>query len=107
MNLLFICQKNAMRSRTAELVYAQNEKYEVKSAGVTKGAKVKVTSELLHWADMIFVMEEEQQVFLLDKFPEDIGFREIVILDIPDCYYIMEPELVELIKIRVSPHLER
>jgi ADP-ribosylglycohydrolase len=39
----------------AELLYSKNDKYEVKSAGVTKGAKVKVTSELLHWADMIFV----------------------------------------------------
>ena len=106
MKLLFICNENTMRSRTAELVYAQNGKYEVKSAGVTKGAKVKVTSELLHWADMIFVMEEEQQKFLLKKFPEDIGFREIIILDIPDTYYIMEPELVDLIKERVAPYLE-
>jgi predicted protein tyrosine phosphatase len=95
-----------MRSRTAELVYSRNHKYDVRSAGVTKGAKVKVTSELLHWADMIFVMEEEQQKFLLKKFPEDIGFREIIILDIPDTYYIMEPELVELIVDAVSPYLE-
>jgi predicted protein tyrosine phosphatase len=106
MKLLFICNENTMRSKTAEIVYAQNEKYEVKSAGVTKGAKVKVSSELLHWADMIFVMEEVQQEFLLKKFPEDIGFREIIILDIPDTYYIMEPELVQLIKDKVAPYLE-
>ena len=55
---------------------------------------------------MIFVMEEEQQKFLLRKFPADIGFREIIILDIPDTYYIMEPELVELIVDAVSPYLE-
>ena len=95
-----------MRSRTAELVYSNNDQYEVKSAGVTKRAKVKVTSELLRWADLIFVMEEEQRKFLLKKFPEDIGFREIIILDIPDTYYIMEPELVELIKTRATPFLE-
>ena len=95
-----------MRSRTAETIYAENPFHKAKSAGVTKGAKVFVTSELLHWADMIFVMEEEHQEFLMKTFPSEIGFREIVILDIPDCYYIMEPELVELIKIRVSAHLE-
>ena len=55
---------------------------------------------------MIFVMEEEQQKFLLRNFPADIGFREIIILDIPDTYYIMEPELVELIVDAVSPYLE-
>jgi predicted protein tyrosine phosphatase len=67
---------------------------------------VKVTSELLQWADLIFVMEEDQKKFLLRKFPADIGFREIIILDIPDTYYIMEPELVELITNAVSPYLE-
>jgi len=106
MKMLFICNENTMRSRTAELVYSQNPQYEAKSAGVTRGAKVKVTSELLHWADMIFVMEEEQRKFLLRKFPADIGFREIIILDIPDTYYIMEPELVDLIKTAVGPHLK-
>jgi predicted protein tyrosine phosphatase len=106
MKLLFICNENTMRSRTAELVYAQTGLHDVRSAGVTKSAKVKVTSDLLHWADLIFVMEEEQQKFLLKKFPADIGFREIIILDIPDTYYIMEPELVDLIKERVAPHLE-
>jgi len=95
-----------MRRRIVELGYSQIPKYETKSAGVTRGAKEKVISELLHWADLIFVMEEEQKKFLLKKFPADIGFREIIILDISDRYYIMEPELGELILSRVVPHLE-
>jgi predicted protein tyrosine phosphatase len=51
-------------------------------------------------------MEEEQRKFLLRKFPADIGFREIIIFDIPDTYYIMEPELVKLIIEAVTPYLE-
>jgi len=106
MKLLFICNENKMRSRTAELVYSQNPQYEAKSAGVTRGAKVKVTSELLHWADMILLWKKNSEKFLLRKFPADIGFREIIISDIPDTYYIMEPELVKLIIEAVTPYLE-
>jgi predicted protein tyrosine phosphatase len=94
------------RTTSLSISPAQNGQYEARSAGVTKGAEVKVTSELLHWADLIFVMEEEQRKFLLKKFSTDIGFREIIILDIPDTYYIMEPELVDLIIEAVSPYLD-
>jgi predicted protein tyrosine phosphatase len=107
MKLLFICTENTMRSRTAELVYAENGQYQTRSAGISKSAKVRVTPELLHWSDMIFVMEEEQKEFLTRKFKAEIGFREIIVLDISDYYYIMEPELVDLIKTRVDPYLKQ
>jgi protein-tyrosine phosphatase len=106
MNLLFICEKNVMRSRTAEAIYSADGRHNAKSAGILRGAKVMVTAELIRWSDIIFVMEDEQKYSILEDFPGEIGHREIVVLDIHDYYYFMEPELVELIKIRVSPHLE-
>jgi predicted protein tyrosine phosphatase len=96
-----------MRSRTAETIYAENPFHKAKSAGVTKGAKVKVTSELLHWADMIFVMEDEHEEYLREEFWNEIRYREVINLDICDNYYFMDPELIELIKTNVSPYLER
>jgi predicted protein tyrosine phosphatase len=106
MNLLFICEKNVMRSRTAESVYSENNIHRAKSAGIAKSSGVRINSGLLHWADIIFVMEAEQKEFLINYFPSDIGHREIVILDIHDYYYFMEPELIELIKSKVDPYLE-
>jgi protein-tyrosine phosphatase len=106
MNLLFVCRHNQMRSRTAEAVYAAGGLHNVQSAGIARSAKVKLTADLVQWADMIFVMEEEQEEYIRENFPDAIGHREIIILDIGDHYYFMEPALVDLLKERIDPHLE-
>lgn len=102
MNLLFICRFNQMRSRTAECIYASDDLHETKSAGTAYIAKVKISPELIHWAEMIFAMEEKQTTFMKKKFPDETKGKIMITLDIPDCYCFMEPELVELIKSKVS-----
>ena len=105
MNLLFICTVNRMRSCTAETVYSANPAYRVKSAGIAPTAPNQVTSELLNWADRVFVMENIHRAFITEKFP-DIDLRaKLIVLDIPDFFYYMEPELVELLRAKVDPHL--
>jgi len=106
MNLLFICEKNIMRSRTAEAIYLSDPRHKAKSAGIVRGAKVMLSPELIRWSDIVIVMEEEQKSFIIDEFPGEIGHREIAVLEIHDDYYFMEPELVELIKKRVEPLLD-
>ncbi|MFZ2288002.1 MAG: hypothetical protein WAV93_13580 [Bacteroidales bacterium] len=105
MNLLFICTINRMRSCTAETIYGTNPAYKVKSAGIDPRAPGQVTAELLQWADKIFVMENLHRAFILEKFPKSGISNKIVVLGIPDFYYYMEPELIDLIKARVAPHL--
>ncbi|MGD0756886.1 MAG: hypothetical protein ABR927_17700 [Bacteroidales bacterium] len=95
-----------MRSRSAECIYASNDLHHVRSAGTAQTAKVKVSPELIYWADIIFAMEEKQAIFINRKFNVEIGNKKIINLNIPDCYYFMEPELAELIKSKVSPYLE-
>jgi predicted protein tyrosine phosphatase len=106
MNLLFICKHNVMRSRTAESVYSSDDRYNARSAGTGKTAKVKVTAEMIKWADIIFVMEEEQELYIKEEFGQEVGHREIITLGIYDTYYFMEPALVDLIKEKVEPYLE-
>ncbi len=89
MNLLFICRFNQMRSRTAETIFS-NGLYSSKSAGTAYNAKVKISVELIQWADIIFTMEEKQVKFLIRKFQPEIGIKPVISLDIPDCYYYMD-----------------
>jgi predicted protein tyrosine phosphatase len=93
-----------MRSSTAETVYAA-EGYSVKSAGTEMTARVPLSNENIIWADIIFVMEEKHKVIIKTIFSDVAYKKNIIVLDIPDDYYFMEKELVELIKERVSPHL--
>ena len=105
MNILFICSVNEVRSRTAELIYQKNKQHKVRSAGTETSARVPVTSELIQWADTIFVMEQDHKEFLREEFANQTHNKEIIILDIADLYFLMEPALVRLIKTKVDPYL--
>jgi predicted protein tyrosine phosphatase len=93
-----------MRSCTAETIY-KSEGYATKSAGTSKTATTTISDELISWADLIFVMEENQKVIMTKYFRESASDKKIIVLGIPDDYYYMDEELIDLIKERVSLHL--
>lgn len=57
-NVLFLCSQNRLRSPTAEAVFSNIDGFEVRSAGLNNDAVVRVSPELVEWADYIFVMEK-------------------------------------------------
>jgi predicted protein tyrosine phosphatase len=95
-----------MRSCTAETIYTE-EGYPVRSAGTEIGASVALSKDVILWADLIFVMEEKQKVIIKSIYADSSENKKIIILDISDNYHYMEPELVELIKSRVAPYLNK
>ena len=52
-------------------------------------------------------MEKAQRTKLARRFKRHLGKVRIVCLDIPDDYAFMQPELIALLKARVTPHLRR
>jgi len=94
-----------MRSRTAESIYSDDSRFAVKSAGTSKKAKVRLTEDLINWANIVFVMESKQRDFIVKLYPIESLSKEIVSLDIPDTYYYMEAQLIELIKSKVNSFL--
>lgn len=103
--LLFLCSRNQWRSPTAEVVYQNDPRVEVRSAGVSASAKRRVTEKLLLWADRVLVMEREHKQRLREQFPDLFHDLRIDVLDIPDDYPFMDSELVTLIRSRVEPLL--
>jgi predicted protein tyrosine phosphatase len=104
--ILFVCTANVDRSRTAEDLYAGDERYEVRSAGVAPFATVPLCRELLLWADRVFVMNEDEDqhhTLIRIRFP-DVS-RPVVDLDIEDRWRRGDPELVSLLLRRLRPHL--
>ncbi len=106
MNVLFICSRNQWRSRTAETIFKNNQKHNVKSAGTENEARIRVTEKLIRWADLIFVMEKKHWERLRDKFGLLIDDKEIIILDIQDDYKYMDAELVEILETSFSSYLD-
>src|ERR1041384_2251687 len=84
--ILFVCARNKIRSLTAEKMFAGSLLYDVKSRGVAKDARIKLTAEDLRWADLIFVMEKNHKNRIATDHREEIAGKKIVCLFIEDIY---------------------
>ena len=106
MNILFICSRNLWRSRTAETIFKGNQQHNIRSAGTAENARIKVNRKLIDWADIIFAMEKRHKQMLKERFATSIQPKKIVVLDIEDRYQYMDEELIEILRVSVSPYLQ-
>ena len=93
MRLLFICNQNENRSKTAEEIF--KNKFETKSAGLYN--KKPVNEEQLSWADKVVVMEDEQRSEIAKRFPKQYIKKQIISLNIPDIYNYNNPKLIKVL----------
>ena len=98
MKLLFICNQNQHRSKTAEELFKKS--FETRSAGLYN--ENPVTKEQLLWADIILVMESEQRTELSKRFPEEYLKKQIISLNISDIYSYNQPELITILKYKFN-----
>jgi predicted protein tyrosine phosphatase len=94
-HVLFVCSQNRLRSPTAEKVFFGRPEIEVASAGLNPGAVNQVSSDLIEWADVVFVMEAAHRNKLSKKFRAFLTSQRVICLDIPDDYEYMDPELIK------------
>jgi predicted protein tyrosine phosphatase len=93
MNVLFICNQNENRSKTAEKIF--KDRFNTKSAGLYNTRPL--TKNQLAWADTVIVMEDSQRNELAKRFPEQYMLKRILSLNIPDIYHFDQPELVKVL----------
>lgn len=105
MNILFVCSRNKWRSATAEIVFKNHQFHQVKSAGTSAAARIKVNAKHIDWADLIFVMEKKHKLILADNFRKQITEKEVIILNIPDHYQYMDEELIAELETKVGGYL--
>lgn len=74
-----------------------------RSAGVSRQANRTINAEDVLWADVIFVMEEKHRSRIQADFRDEMRHKDVHVLDIPDDYKFMDPELVELLVDAVEP----
>ena len=96
--ILFVCTFNQMRSRTAEELYQDDERFIARSAGTDKDAPVRVDLETLMWADVVVVMETTHQTWIKIGYPLIYEKKKVLCLDIPDMYLFMQKDLIALMK---------
>lgn len=94
MNVLFVCNQNQNRSKTAEKIF--KDRFETKSAGLYNTRPL--TEKQLSWADVVIVMEDSQRSEISQRFPKQYMQKRILSLNIPDIYHYNQPELIENLK---------
>ena len=105
-NLLFICSENRLRSPTAEAVFTEYEGIQAIGAGANSDAATPVSGDLIEWADIILVMENMHRNKVSKKYKELLKNKRLIVLDIPDNYEYMDPQLIKLLKTKVSRHIQ-
>lgn len=94
-HVLFVCSRNQWRSPTAKQVWRRHPGLSVRSGGTSPHARHPVSVADIEWADVIFAMEEKHKSRLTSAFRPVLDGRPVHVLDIPDVYRYMDPELVE------------
>ena len=105
MKLLFVCSQNRLRSPTAEAVFLAYPGIEAISAGTNHDAITPISTDLIDWADVVLVMEKVHRNKLASKFKSALKAKRLVVLDIPDEYEYMDPELVRILKAKVPRYV--
>jgi len=93
-HVLFVCSRNQWRSPTAEQVWRRHPALSVRSAGTSPKARRVVSAADLQWAHVVFAMEEKHKARLLASFGPWPQGLPVHVLDIPDEYRFMDPELM-------------
>lgn len=103
--ILFVCGRNKWRSPTAERIYRNDSRVQVRSAGVSSSVQRQVSQKDIEWCDLILVMEQKYKEYIVKKF-KTLQLPPVYSLDIPDDYQFMDEELIELIRSGTEPFIE-
>ena len=104
-NILVVCGRNKKRSRTAEFVFKNDNRFNIRSAGLSPKSDRKISENDLNWADLVFVMETGQRA-KVRKLYRHLELPGIEILNIADDYEFMNEELVEMLTGRINDTLK-
>ena len=104
-NILVVCGRNKKRSRTAEHIFKNDNRFNIRSAGLSPKSDRKISENDLNWADLVFVMENGQRAKIWGLY-RHLELPEIEILNIPDEYEFMNEELVEILTERINSTLK-
>ena len=104
LRVLFVCSLNQWRSPTAEAIYRNDARLEVRSAGVRTDAQRHISAGDVAWAQIIFVMDRDQQAWIRERF-RNVTLPPISVLDIPDSLVYMDPKLQLLLREAIEPEL--
>ena len=104
-NILVVFGRNKRRSRTAEYIFKNDNRFNIRSAGLSPKSDRKISEKDLNWADLVLVMETRQRAKVRELYL-NLELPDIEMLNISDDYEFMDEELVLLLTERINEILK-
>lgn len=102
---MVVCGRNKKRSRTAEHIFMNDQRFRIRSVGLSVKSSRQLKETDLHWANLILVMEDDHRARILESY-RYIELPDIEVLHIEDDYAYLDEELIQLLKERINATLE-
>jgi predicted protein tyrosine phosphatase len=105
-NILVICGKNKRRSRTAEYMFKNDQRFNIRSAGLSPKSDRKISENDLNWADLVLVMETDHRSKIKELY-RHLQLPKIEVLNIPDEYEYLDEELIQILDDKVNDIIKK
>ena len=100
--VLFVCSMGILRSATGARIYANQ--FNTRNAGTYGDALIPLTPILLAWAEEIVFVNDANYKQAVGEYGEDAWpHAKTVVLDIPDKYPHLHPELIKAFNDQYQP----
>jgi len=100
-NILVVCGRNKKRCRTAEHIFKNDNRFNIRSAGLSPKSDRKISENDFNWADLIFVMETGHRAKIWELY-RHLELTKIEVLNIADDYEFMDDKLIEILTDRIN-----
>jgi|TARA_B110000902_G_C14143408_1_gene526661 predicted protein tyrosine phosphatase len=104
-NILVVCGRNKRRSRTAEYIFKNDNRINIRSVGLSPKSDRQIKDKDLDWSNLTFVMEDGQKARISGSY-RHLDLSPIEVLHIPDDFDYLDEELVELLSDRINATLD-
>jgi predicted protein tyrosine phosphatase len=105
-NILVICGKNKRRSRTAEYMFKNDQRFNIRSAGLSPKSDRKISENDLNWANLVLVMETDHRAKIKEVY-RHLQLPTIEVLNIADEYEYLDEELIQILDGKVNESVKR
>lgn len=99
--VLFVCSMGILRSATGSRIYGA--KYNTRCAGTYDEALIQINDQLMMWANEIVFVNKENFEQANKKYNDIMEGKSIKVLDIPDVYEHMHPEIIKAYEQQYEP----
>lgn len=96
-HILVVCARNKKRSRTAEYIFKNDNRFAIRSVGLSVKSPRKISENDLNWASLVLVMENNHRAKIKDIY-SFLDLPPIEVLGIPDYYEFMDVELKKYLR---------